>query len=115
MVQAGDAEGTLSVPVNLTVRVDRAPPTLSGPSLRPGPLPGSWIVLVGAHDEGGSTSLEVRWLVGDSVLRDWGPLDSLAAGSIVAALDQAVTAEVRATDLAGRVASGTATAPAGSG
>ena len=114
MLQAGDAGGALSVPAVLELRVDRVPPTLAGPSLRPGPVPGSWVVLAGARDEGGTTTTEVRWLVGDGVVRDWLPLDSLAAGSIQAPVDQPVTVEVRATDLAGRVTSGSATAPAGS-
>ena len=113
-LQAGDAGGALSVPAVLELRVDRAPPMLAGPSLRPGPVPGSWVVLAGARDEGGTTTTEVRWLVGDDVIRDWLPLASLAAGSIQAPLDQPVTVEARVTDLAGRVTSGSATAPAGS-
>ncbi|MET0772311.1 MAG: glycosyl hydrolase family 18 protein [Candidatus Limnocylindrales bacterium] len=113
-VQAGDAAGTLSKPAVFEVRLDRVPPTLAGPSLRPGPVPGSWLVLAGGRDEGGSATTEVRWSVGDGVVRDWSPLDSLAAGSIQAPIDQPVTVEVRVTDLAGRVTSGSATAPAGS-
>jgi spore germination protein YaaH len=113
-LQAGDTEGALSADTVVDVRVDRVPPVLAGPSLRPGPVPGSWSVLVGASDEGGSTSVEVRWTVGDAVARDWAPLDSLAAGSLMASPDQPVTVEVRATDLAGRVTTGSATAPAGS-
>ena len=113
-VQAGDAAGTLSLPAVLEVQVDRIPPTLTGPSLRPGPVPGSWVVLAGARDEGGTPAMEVRWSVGDTVVRDWATLDSLAAGSVQAPIDQPVTVEVRATDLAGRVTSGSATAPAGS-
>jgi hypothetical protein len=69
--------------------------------------------LAGARDEGGTVTTEIRWLVGDGVVRDWAPLDSLAAGSIVAPVDQPVTVEVRATDLAGKVTSGAATAQAG--
>ncbi|MFN8517953.1 MAG: hypothetical protein U0667_00880 [Chloroflexota bacterium] len=57
---------------------------------------------------------EVRWTIGDALARDWAPLDSLAAGSITAPVDQPVSVEVRATDLAGRVTTGSATAPAGS-
>ena len=96
------------------VRVDRAPPVVAGPSLRPGPVPGSWSVLVGARDEGGPASVEVRWSIDDTLVRDWAPLDSLASGSITAAPDSSVTVEVRATDLAGRVTTGQATVPAGS-
>jgi spore germination protein YaaH len=113
VVQAGDAGGTLSVPLATEVRVDRTPPVLAGPSLRPGPVPGSWIVLVSAHDEGGPATIEVRWSVDGALVRDWAPLDSLAAGSIVAPVDGAVTVEARATDIAGRVVTGMATAPAG--
>lgn len=113
-LQAGDAAGTLSTDTVLEVRVDRVPPSLSGPSLRPGPLPGSWLVLVGSRDEGGPAAIEVRWTVGDDVVRDWAPLDSLAAASIVAPVELPVTVEARATDLAGRVTSGTFTAPGGS-
>ena len=71
-------------------------------------------VLAGARDEGGTTTTEVRWRVGDALVRDWMPLASLAAGSIVAPIDQPVTVEVRATDLAGRITNGSASAPAGS-
>lgn len=113
-LQAGDAEGTLSVPVVLATHVDRAPPVLRGPSLRPGPVPGSWTVLLHATDVGGDVLVEVRWLVGEALARDWRPLDSLAAGSLLAPRDQAVTVEVRVTDLAGRVTTGSATSPAGS-
>jgi spore germination protein YaaH len=113
-IQAGDTAGTLSTDTILEARVDRVPPVLTGPSLRPGPLPGSWLVLVGGHDEGGPTTIEVRWSVGGAVIRDWAPLDSLAAGSIVAALHEAVSVEVRVTDAAGHAVGGTATAPAAS-
>jgi hypothetical protein len=113
-LQAGDAAGILSVPAVLELRVDRVPPTLAGPSLRPGPIPGSWLVLASATDEGGTVTTEIRWLVGDAVVRDWSPLDSLAAGSIQAPVDQPVRVEVRTTDLAGKVADGAATAAAGS-
>jgi spore germination protein YaaH len=113
-LQAGDAAGVLSVPSIVEVRLDRVPPSLTGPSLRPGPVPGSWVVLLRATDEGGTVAAEVRWLVGDGVVRDWAPLDSLAAGSIAAPIDRPVTVEIRATDLAGRVTGGSATAPAGS-
>lgn len=112
-LQAGDAQGTLSVPTVLEARVDRAPPLLIGPSLRPGPVPGAWTVLVGASDVGGDVLVEVRWLVADQVTRDWRPLDSLAAGSIVAPVDRAATVQVRVIDLVGRVTTGSATAPAG--
>jgi hypothetical protein len=111
-LQAGDAAGDVSVPVVLELRVDRVPPSLVGPSLRPGPVPGSWSVLASATDEGGTVTTEVRWLVEGEVRRDWGPLDSIAAGSVLAPLDRSVTVEVRVTDLAGRTASGAATAPA---
>ena len=113
-LQAADAGGVLSVPTVLDVRVDRVPPSLAGPSLRPGPVPGSWVILLGATDEGGTVTTEARWLVGDGVVRDWSPLDTLAAASLLAPLDRPVTVEVRVTDLAGRVTSGSATAPAGS-
>jgi hypothetical protein len=113
-LQAGDAEGTLSMATVVEVRVDRAPPVIAGPSLRPGPVPGSWSVLVGARDEGGPASVEVRWSIDDTPVRDWAPLDSLASGSITAAPDGSVTVEVRATDLAGRVTTAQATVPAGS-
>jgi hypothetical protein len=113
-LQAGDAAGTLSVPALLELRVDRVPPTLVGPSLRPGPVPGSWLVLAIATDECGTVATEIRWLVGDSVVRDWAALGSLAAGSIQAPVDQSVTVELRVTDLAGKGVEGTATAPGGS-
>ncbi len=61
----------------------------------------------------GDVLVEVRWLVADQVTRDWRPLDSLAAGSIVAPVDRAATVQVRVIDLVGRVTTGSATAPAG--
>lgn len=113
-LQAVDATGTLSSDTVLEARVDRAPAVLEGPSLRPGPIPGSWIVLLRASDAGGPVRVELRWLIADGVARDWRPLDSLAAGSILARVDQTVTVEVRVTDLADHVTAGSATAPAGS-
>ncbi len=112
-LQLGDAAGTLSVPTILEARVDRAPPVLIGPSLRPAPVPGAWTVLLGASDVGGDVLVEVRWLVAGELARDWRPLDSVAAGSIAASPDQAVTVEVRLTDLVGHRTTGSATAPAG--
>ncbi|MEZ4596339.1 MAG: hypothetical protein R3C32_05535 [Chloroflexota bacterium] len=113
-LQAGDDAGTLSTDTTVEVRAGRVPPVLAGPSLRPGPVPGSWWVLLDAMDEGGPARVEVRWTVGDTLVRDWAPLSSLAAGSLVAPVDRPVTVEARAIDLAGRTTSGSATAPAGS-
>jgi hypothetical protein len=112
-LEASDADGTLSVQTTLVAHLDRSPPVLLGPSLRPGPVPGAWSVLLGASDVGGDVLVEVRWLVAGELARDWRPLDSLAAGSVAASVDQAVTVEVRLTDLVGRVTTGSATAPAG--
>jgi hypothetical protein len=59
-------------------------------------------------------ALDIRWLVDGALVRDWGPLDSLASGSIVAPVEGSVTVEVRVTDLAGRIVSGAASVAAGS-
>lgn len=101
-LQAMDETGVLSTPVVGSVLLDRAAPTIDGPSLRPGPVPGSWIVLFTARDAGGVASVEVRWQVGDAEWSAWRVLDSLAAGSVVTAPGTPVRVEVRATDHAGR-------------
>jgi hypothetical protein len=113
-LQLGDAAGTLSIPMVVEVRLDRVPPVLEGPSLRPGPVSGSWLVLFGARDEGGTTTAEIRWLIDGAVARDWAPLDTLASASILAPVDGSVRVEVRVTDLAGRITSGEATVAPGS-
>ncbi len=111
-LQVVDGTGAISLPTTLVTRVDRAPPALDGPSLRPGPVAGSWVVLLRASDTGGPVHVDVRWLVSDGLARDWRTLDSLAAGSLLAPVDQAVTVEVRVTDAVGHVTIGRATAPA---
>jgi hypothetical protein len=112
-LQAGDEAGTLSVPVTIETAVDREPPVIEGPSLRPAPVPGGWLVLVTARDAGGVDAVEVRWRVGDGAFGDWRALGSLAAGSMVAPVDQAVEVEVEVTDLVGHVTRASATAPGG--
>jgi hypothetical protein len=109
-LQAMDETGVLSTPVVGSVLLDRAPPTIDGPSLRPGPVPGSWVVLFTTHDAGGVERVEVRWQVGDADWSEWRVLDSLAAGSVVTTPGTPVRVEVRATDHAGRTTTGSAAA-----
>ncbi|MBX3031268.1 MAG: hypothetical protein KF809_14060 [Chloroflexi bacterium] len=105
-LEAMDEAGARSMPVMASVLLDRAPPTLEGPSLRPGPVPGSWIVLFAARDAGGVASVEVRWQADGAGWSAWRVLDSLAAGSVVAPVGSLVEVEVRVTDHAGRTTVG---------
>jgi hypothetical protein len=112
-LQLGDKAGTLSVPVVVTTALDRSPPAIEGPSLRPAPVLGGWIVLVTAHDAGGVASTELRWKVGDAPFGDWRELDSLAAATMSGRVEQPVEVEVRVTDTVGHVTTGSATAAVG--
>ena len=60
-----------------------------------------WIAQFVATDQGGIATTEIRWRVGDTDWTDWQPLDSLAAGSTLAAPTDDVRAELRVTDRAG--------------
>ena len=108
-VQSGGVDGTLSTPVTTTVLLDRAPPLITGFSLRPAPMPG-WIAQFVATDVGGIATTQIRWRVGTADWTDWEPLDSLGAGSILAAPTDVVGAELRVTDRAGQVTTATAQA-----
>ncbi len=110
-LQAMDEAGGLSLPQVASVLLDRAPPTIEGPSLRPGPVPGSWVVLVTARDAGGVERVETRWQVGDGAWTEWRALDSLAAASVLAPVGSAVRVEVRVTDHAGRTTTSGAASP----
>ncbi len=99
-VQSRDVDGQLSVPMMVTVLVDRAPPVIEGFSLRPAPMPG-WIALFEANDSGGVASVEIRWRIAEGDWSDWQVLDSLAAGSVIAPPDARVEAQLRVTDRAG--------------
>jgi hypothetical protein len=101
------------VPVVVTTALDRSPPAIEGPSLRPAPVPDGWIVLVTAHDAGGVASTELRWKVGDAPYGAWRELDSLAAATVSGPVDGPVEVEVRVTDTVGHVTTGSATAAAG--
>jgi hypothetical protein len=113
-LELGDEAGTLSVPAVVTTTVDRLPPTIEGPSLRPAPVPGGWTLLLTARDAGGVGAIDVRWRVGARDFGDWRPLDSLAAASVTAPVDQPVEVEVSVTDVVGHEVTASALAPAGS-
>jgi hypothetical protein len=105
-VQSRDIHGALSTQLTATVLVDRAPPQIEGFSLRPAPVPG-WIAQYLATDEGGIATTEIRWRLGVGDWTGWRPAGSLAAGSVVAAPDQVVRAQLRVTDRAGQVTTAT--------
>ncbi len=101
-VQSGDIAGGLSMPVMTTLLLDRTPPLIMDLALRPAPMSG-WIAQFVATDQGGIATTEIRWRVGDADWTAWQPLDSLAAGSTLAAPTDDVRAELRVTDRAGHV------------
>ena len=105
-VQSRDIHGALSTPVSATAFVDRAPPLVEGFSLRPAPVPG-WVAQYVATDAGGIATVEIRWRVSTGDWSDWRLAGSLAAGSVAAAPDELVEAQLRVTDRAGHVTTAT--------
>jgi hypothetical protein len=96
-IQSRDAEGATSATLVASTVLDRLPPVIEGIGLRE-VMPGAWLVTFVASDPTGIDRVQVRWRTGTADWGRWRAVDSLAAGSTVAARGTQVSVEVRAYD-----------------
>jgi hypothetical protein len=107
-VRSRDRSGVVSAPLAATVMLDRAAPTLIGPTLLP--VPGGWRIDVTAQDAGGVTRLRVRSRVGEGPWSSWHTLRDPADWVVGAPTGSRVWLEVEAVDGLGHRATGATTA-----